>query len=141
MPTPPDTILLLRFDEQGIPSISGQKNHHAFVGNQELKIEVHVEKLNDAALPPGFSAFNITGWAGSWVAKADLADADVDKKWDVAGAIVGDPLNGKILFTVPKASVDFQVQFGYSEFVFNTGGDTNIRVPFTFTISKPVLAT
>ena len=140
MPTPPDLILKLRFDEQGFPVIIGRKNHLNLIHNQEIKVELHVEKFDDSFLPPGFKAFDITGWVGQWIGKADINDLDVDKKWDVAGVII-DAAGGKITFTVLIASVNFEVKYGYSEFVFNTGGSSNIRVPLTFTLSKPVLAT
>ena len=140
MPTPPDIILKLRFDEQGFSIVSGRKNHLNLVHNREIKVELQVEKLQSATLPPGFVTVDITGWAGNWIAKADIDDLDGAKKWDIAGVII-DATGGKITFTVPKASVNFEVDRGYSEFVFNQGGDTNIRAILTFTLTKPVLAT
>lgn len=138
MATPPDLILKLRFDDQGFFAI-GRKAHLTLVRNQTVILELNVEKLDPTALPPAFQPFDITGWTMRWIGKEDIDDADGSEKWDVAGSIL-DASAGRIAFTIPKANLDFDVQFGYSELVMIQSGDAQFRVPLTFTLSKPVLA-
>lgn len=136
MAVPPDLQLKLRFNEEGRFTL-GSKGHYAFVSNEDVKILLVLEKLVVSSVPPAFTALDITGWAGTWAAKTDVDDLDAAVKWNVSGAIQGAPANGQMLFTVPKASVNFEVQHGYSEFVLKPDGTTpQVRVPFTYTLTK-----
>lgn len=142
MAVPPDIVLKVRFDEDGFLSVVSRQRHLALVSNQDINLELNFEILDVTAVPPGFIAVDVTGWTVRWISKLDIDDLDAPAsniKWDVTGVIVGAPANGKIAFTVPKASVNFEVERGYSEFVIIIGGDTDSRIPLIFTLTKQVL--
>ncbi len=139
MAVPPDKVLRLRFDDDGFFSTLSQERHLKLVSNQLVKLELKIEKLDSTAVPPAFIPVDITGWTMRWISKVDIDDLDATKKWDVAG-VIADAVNGRILFTVVKASVNFEVERGYSEFVvILAGADPEQRIPLIYTLTKPVL--
>lgn len=139
MPIPSNLDFAIRFDERNRPSAGLSAFGNRFVSDERLVIDITLEKLQPT-IPPTYLPINITGWAGRWIAKADVDDADAAKKWDVAGVIT-DAVNGKMRFEVAKASVNFAVDYGYSEFVFTPSGTTEpvYRIVFGFALTKPGL--
>ena len=139
MAIPPNRELRLRFDAQGNLT-NGDPRDFQYVSNQDIVLEVLIQKLDEVSVPPKFNPVDITTWTGQWVAKENIDDADGLEKWDVAGVLVGPGPDGRMSFTVDKASVNFLVQNGYSELIFKAAGaDPDIRVSLTFSLSKQVL--
>lgn len=141
MAIPPNVELRLRFTAQGLLTL-GDRRHLRCIANQEIVLEVLLQKLDDSNVPPVFNPIDITGWSARWIAKIDIDDITTPI-WDIGGVIVGAlPLNGRFSFTVPKADTAVPMQFGYSELVFFSSGttDPDTRVPLAISLSKAVLS-
>lgn len=138
MPIPSNLDARIRFDESNIPSICGNGHGFSFVSNERLVVDLTIEKLQQT-VPPSYAPVSIVGWTGRWIAKLDVDDPDLSKKFDVSGVITDGP-NGKIRFEVPKATVNFIGNHIYSEFVFiPTGTEVVYRILFVFNLTKPGL--
>ena len=100
---PPNIELRLRFDAQGLFTL-GQPRNLRLVSNQKIDLDVQLEQIDEAASPPVFNPIDLTGpWTARWIAKLDVDDPDTpgsNIKWDVAGAIVGAPTNGRFTFPI-----------------------------------------
>jgi hypothetical protein len=134
---PPNVRIDVGFDENGRVCLSGSL--FRAVSNEKLTLDVTLKKLNLMTAPPSYDKVNVTGWTSRFVSKLHVDDVDLSKKWDVAGVIVAPATDGVIRFTVPKSSVNFIVQWGYAELIFTPVTDPEIRIPFNFTLTKPVV--
>jgi hypothetical protein len=105
----------VRLDLQGFPSLSGPRPLR-LVSNQKVTLNLVVEQLTANTVPPGYTPINVTSWVSRWIAKLDVDDADASVKWNVAGSVVDGP-NGKLQVVIPKTSVNFTIDHGYSEIV------------------------
>jgi len=136
--SPPDLSFRLRFATDGTFVLVAPRPLH-LVSNEKVKVVVTVEEQVANSIPPSYSPINIAGWAGKWVGKLDIDDLDAAKKWDVTGAIVSAPA-GTMSFDLPKASVNFEVERGYAEFILMPDGSTpQVRARHSFTLTKEAL--
>jgi len=124
----------VRLDLQGFPSLAGPRPLR-LVSNQKITLNLVVEQLTANTVPPGYTPINVTSWVSRWIAKLDVDDADASVKWNVAGSIIDAP-NGKLQIVIPKASVNFTIDHGYSEIVLYPDGTTpqmRLILPFVLT--------
>ena len=134
MSTPIFTIRL-RLDEYGTPTITGPKPLH-LVSGQQFVINLTLEQLNTATVPPSYSVLDITGWTGNFRAKDVITDTTT--KISVPFVLVT-PASGIGTFTVTAAQNANFIDHGVAEFEFASDGtNMDLKVEFAINVAESV---
>jgi len=128
------------FDEESRFAAGRRMPHLHFVSNQIVTVDLLIEQLVTSACPPAPNPVDIVGWTGRWLGKLDANDFEVPLKFDIAGVITGPSTDGRMRFLIPKLTMDFEIERGYSEFTLSSiGGDPDIKVPVIYTATRAAL--
>ena len=133
--TAPNFTFRLRYALSG-RAVLAEREPLRFVKNSEVVVDLIVEEEQSGAIPPSYAAVNVTGWTSKWVSKSALTDTDAQAKWNISG-VVTDAVNGKIRFTIPKATMTFTAERIFGEFVLMPSALLpQTRVPHQVTVTE-----
>jgi hypothetical protein len=138
MPTTPAIVAKIQFGSDGVPVWIGPRPIR-MASAEDLDLEVTVEQLNEASVPPSYDPIDVSQWAASWAAKINIDDADDDAVWVVDGDMTAGA-SGKIVFSVAAADVNFVANLIPTEISLTPNASVTTRVRVLATLFKPVVA-